>query len=449
MPVISAAAPSKTNDRHLETESLKTIPRAVHATLAVLAFLLPLVSHARNPDGTTAPFLRSELIFPAEHWHNHGSCIVETPRGDLLVCWFHGSGERKSDDVRIEGARLRRGARSWSPRYTFADTPEYPDTNCAMFQAPDGRLWLVWPTILANLWESSLLKVRTTADFDHPGAPRWQTDAVIHITPGAEFDAAIQRWLPVAERQLETQSLSPEHREEARRYLAAMREKAADKLYRRLGWMTRAHPYVLDGKRIILPLYHDGFSFSLMAVSDDAGATWRTSNPLIGGGNIQPVIARRRDGTLVTHMRDNGPPPARVHQSESTDGGLTWSDVHDTDIPNPGSGTDLSVLRDGRWLFIGNDTEEGRHRLVVMLSDDEGRTWPHKRYLENDPPGPLAGRYHYPSIIQSRDGTLHASYSHHLSTEQALPKDADGKPAHSSIKHAHFNVAWILDAPKS
>jgi hypothetical protein len=37
--------------------------------------------------------------------------------------------------------------------------------------------------------------------------------------------------------------------------------------------MTRAHPYVLDGARLIVPLYSDGFSFSLMAITDDWGAT--------------------------------------------------------------------------------------------------------------------------------------------------------------------------------
>ena len=82
------------------------------------------------------PFLESELIFPLEHWHNHASCIVETPNGDLLVCWFHGSGERTADDVKIEGARRRKGAKAWSPRFTMADTPGYPDTNCTMFIDP-------------------------------------------------------------------------------------------------------------------------------------------------------------------------------------------------------------------------------------------------------------------------------------------------------------------------
>ena len=422
-----------------------SLAAAIHLAAWLACIVLPHSACRAATPPAAAPFLRAELLFPAEHWHNHGSCVVETPQGDLLACWFHGSGERKADDVRIEGARLPAGSRDWSPRSTLADTPGYPDTNCAMFFDGAGRLWLVWPTILANLWESSLLKYRRTRDFEGAGAPRWQEDGVIHVTPGPEFDRGLERWLPEASRTLENANLQPEERREVERYLAVMRDKASDKLYRRLGWMTRAHPFVLDGRRIILPLYHDGFSFSLMALSDDGGVTWQTSTPLIGGGNIQPSIARRRDGTLVTFMRDNGPPPARVQRSESRDGGLTWSAVTDTDIPNPGSGAELLGLRDGRWVFVGNDTETGRHRLVVMLSDDEGRTWSHRRYLENDPPGTFAGRFHYPSVLESRDGTLHVTYSHHLSTDRELPKDADGLPAHSSIKHAHFNVAWILE----
>ena len=59
------------------------------------------------------PFLKSELIFPLEHWHNHGSCIVETSSGEFLVCWFHGSGERTADDVEILGAKLDPRTGNW------------------------------------------------------------------------------------------------------------------------------------------------------------------------------------------------------------------------------------------------------------------------------------------------------------------------------------------------
>jgi hypothetical protein len=316
-----------------------------------------------------------------------------------------------------------------------------------MFVDHQGRLWLVWPTILANLWESALLKFRRTQNFEEPGPPRWQENGVVHITPGPEFDAALTAWADVVENRVANANLPDEDRTEVARYLGIMRGKVGDKLYQRLGWMTRAHPYVLES-RLILPLYHDGYSCALMAVSDDAGATWKTTAPLLGGGNIQPTLARRRDGTLVAFMRDNGPPPKRILQSHSGDRGLTWSPVTDGPIANPGSGADVVVLQDGRWLFVGNDTEEGRHRLVVLMSEDEGRTWSRRRYLENDPPGRLAGRFHYPSIIQAKDGTLHVTYSHHLSRERDLPRDRDGLPAHSSIKHAQFSIEWVAEGDR-
>jgi predicted neuraminidase len=111
--------------------------------------------HAAAP--LVAPFHTSELIFPLEHWHNHASMIVEAPNGDLIVCWFHGSGERQADDVMIEGARMKKGSSSWSPRFVMADTPAYPDTNCTIFIDPMNRLWLLWPTILANEWPTALM----------------------------------------------------------------------------------------------------------------------------------------------------------------------------------------------------------------------------------------------------------------------------------------------------
>src|SRR5205814_8471859 len=114
-------------------------------------------------------------------------------------------------------------------------------------------------------------------------------------------------------------------RERGESWLDAMHSRASDKLERRLGWMTRAHPFVLDRQRLIVPLYSDGFSFSLMAISDDWGKNWKTSTPLIAGGNIQPSIVKKKDGTLLTLMRDNGPPPKRLHRSESRDRGETWS----------------------------------------------------------------------------------------------------------------------------
>jgi predicted neuraminidase len=399
----------------------------------------PLVSQA------AAPFHTAELIFPLEHWHNHASAIVECPNGDLLVCWFNGSGERTADDVKVEGARLRKGANQWSPRFTLADTPGYPDTNCTMFIDPSGRLWLMWPTIMANLWESALMKYKISSSYTQDGSPKWDLQEVLHVTPGPEFEETVKRVLDEWEAK---QPLSPEApRETLQAYMSRIRKLAADKLSRRIGWMTRAHPFVFtlpSGKqRLIVPLYSDGFSFSLMAISDNWGQTWHTSTPLIGGGNIQPSIVRRKDGTLYTLMRDNGPAPKRLQQSFSRDNGETWSPVTDSELPNPGSGAEIIGLRNGHWALIYNDTERDRNSLTVAISDDEGKTWRWKRQLEFDPPGSEAGQFHYPSIIQARDGSLHASYSYHLRRKD-VEVDTEGKQRRKAIKHAHFNEEWVM-----
>ena len=412
--------------------------------IVTLIHFLAFPSHAQAAShGTAQPFLESEIIFPLEVWHNHASCIVEAPNGDLLVCWFHGSGERSADDVKIEGARKRKGAKQWSQRFTMADTPDYPDTNCTMFIDPQGRLWLLWPTILANRWETALMKYRISSDYRRDGAPRWEVNEVMHLSPGLEFARAISNHVTQAETRLTEFGVPEEMRGRAQDYMQRLRTMAGEKLSRRLGWMTRAHPFVLEGKRLIVPLYSDGFNCSLMAITDDWGRTWRTSAPLLAVGNIQPSIVQRKDGSLYTLMRDNGPPPKRLHQSESRDRGETWSAVTDSTLPNPGSGAEIISLRNGHWVLISNDTERGRNSLAVQISDDEGRTWKWKRHLEFNPPGPEAGSFHYPSIIQAKDGTLHASYSYHLA-KKSLPKDVDGDPAAKSIKHAHFNEAWVM-----
>jgi predicted neuraminidase len=410
-------------------------------SLAFIVTILVVLTTDASLGLRIAPFLESELIFPLEHWHNHASCIVECPNGDLLVCWFHGSGERTADDVKVEGARLRKGSKNWSNRFTLADTPNYPDTNPTMFIDPQQRLWLLWPTILANEWHTALMKYKVSSDYLKPEAPRWDFMEVLHVTPGPEFEATVNQATAAFEET--AKNASEAEQKTIRAFIERTKKNAADKYFRRLGWMTRAHPFVLDGRRLIVPLYSDGFSFSLMAITDDWGKTWSTSTPLVGGGNIQPSIVKKKDGTLFTLMRDNGPRPKRLHMSESRDGGKSWSPVIDSTIPNPGSGAEVIALANGHWALIYNDTEQGRNSLAVTISTDEGQTWSFKRHLEFDPPGPEAGAFHYPSIIQARDGSLHASYSYHLNKKQ-LPADTEGQPARKSIKHAHFNEEWVM-----
>ena len=93
--------------------------------------------------------------------------------------------------------------------------------------------------------------------------------------------------------------------------------------------------------------------------------------------------------------------------------------------------------------------QNGRWSLAVSLSEDEGATWPWTRHLELDSPTSdpqQRGEYHYPSIIQAKDGTLHASYSYFIPPAKAQ-KDDQGRLIRKAIKHAHFNEQWIRARP--
>lgn len=359
------------------------------------------------------PFHKSELLFAPEKWHNHSSSIVELPDGNLWVVWFHGSGERTADDVLIQGARRVNG--KWTAPFVVADTPGFPDTNCVTWIDNDQRLWLLWPVIMANQWETALMKYRISRDYmQADGPPKWEFADNILLIP--------QR---MNERTKEVLGKDLNGPPAVAKWAEKMIALSANKYASRMGWFSRTHPLQLPSGRILVPLYSDGYSFGLMAISDDKGVTWKASEPIVGYGNIQPTVVRKNSGELVAYMRDNGPPPKRVHVSTSKDDGVTWTSAADSEIPNPGTSLEVVRLKDGRWVMVYNDLEKGRNSLAVALSDDEGATWKWKRNLDKG-----EGQYHYPSVIQAKDGSIHATYSIF-------------EKAGKSIKHAQFNTEWV------
>jgi predicted neuraminidase len=65
------------------------------------------------------------------------------------------------------------------------------------------------------------------------------------------------------------------------------------------------------------------------------------------------------------------------------------------------------------WAFVGNDIDDGRYRLSLFISDDEGVSWKWKTILEEKQKG--AGSFSYPGMVQTTDGMLHITYSYHES----------------------------------
>src|SRR5690606_4305644 len=149
-----------------------------------------------------------------------------------------------------------------------------------------------------------------------------------------------------------------------------------------------------DGtKRLIL---FSGLYPIRMASSDDDGRTWTPLAPIGDFGGIvamASVVARRTgDGHYLALFHDDGrfiagsgktTPEMVLYQTESTDGGLTWSApriLHSSaEIPlcEPG------VIRspDGTQLAMLLRENRRRRNSYVMFSNDEGRTWTAPREL--------------------------------------------------------------------
>jgi predicted neuraminidase len=393
-----------------------------------------LLSFALFAASAQAPIYESAFVFDpkaSEHGHVHASCIVECPNGDLRAVWYengtplpepyYSEDRDKSDNVRIGGARRAAGAAEWEEPFVMADTFGMSDNNPCMVVDDEKRLWLVYPTLMGVpdwTWGSGLVRYRVSSDYENPGPPIWnKSDILVPHVP--DLRGRIEAFL-------EAMVTSGELNEERKTQLSGRIQSAfQNPLIQRLGWMPRAHPLVRSDGAVVVPLSNENFSIPVMAITKDGGETWSYSEPGPGAGLTQPTLAEFPDGEIHAFFR-NGGPERRIKRSVSNDGGVTWGEVTTTDLLHPGSGIEAIVLENGHLLMIYNDVEDSpRDKLAVSISDDRGETWKWTRHLENTPDG----RFDYPSIVQAKDGTFHATYSYNLET----------------IKHVHFDEAWVME----
>lgn len=386
----------------------KLIRNQQHQTLkAIFVFILTLLSaglgaNAQTRDAKHA-IVSEELIFPLQSEHTHGSSIVLLPNGDLLAAWFQGHGERGADDVRVMGARMKKGTKTWTNPFLMADTKNIPDCNPTLFLNRNGKLFLFWIAVQANKWEDAILRFRTSTHYNGDGAPEWDWQDNILLKPDDSFAKEVdKRFGELPENTAGWAGYAP-------LYDDMIKDASKDVLKRSIGWMTRIHPITLASGRILLPLYSDGLNMSLVAISDDDGETWRPSLPIVGRGPIQPALAVKKNGDIVAYMRDSGDSPTQVQISISKDNGESWSAALKSDIPNEAS-VELCALKDGKWAFVGNDINGGRYQFSIYISDDEGATWKWKDQIEFDPT--KKGGYSYPCLIQTTDGLLNLTYSY-------------------------------------
>ncbi len=141
----------------------------------------------------------------------------------------------------------------------------------------------------------------------------------------------------------------------------------------------------------------------------DKGKTWTRTASL-----TDPTIAGVIQPALLVHGMNHYEFLMRSQQDiimsmESKDGGLHWSDLARTNLPNPNSGIDEVTLKNGKFALVYNPTiKKGMDRGELTLANSkDGKQWNPLFTLEKE----VGAEFSYPAIIQTQDGILHITYT--------------------------------------
>ncbi|MBI4574458.1 MAG: exo-alpha-sialidase [candidate division NC10 bacterium] len=309
----------------------------------------------------------------------HASTIVEASPGTFLAAWFAGTYEGHPD-VAIWLARYEDGA--WGNPIRVADEPNVSHYNPLLFRDTTGTLWLFYKIgVSVPTWTGMY---RKSLD----GGASWSEPVML---PAGLIGPAKNKPITLSNGDILCGTSN-----ETWRSWACWVERSSDG---GKSW-TRHGPIVAPGAGA----YEAGSARLVSAVWDEAAGTLLV--PQDFSGVIQPTLWEYAPGRVKMLMRSTQRVGC-VCASLSDDSGRTWSPAERLPIPNPNSGLDAVRLRDGRIVLACNPVPEGRTPLSVLVSEDNGVTWPRRKDLETD-----AGEYSYPSVIQAEDGRVHVVATH-------------------------------------
>ena len=385
------------------TQATLRLPGDEMLTLGSGSYDLERPLPQRGPQVVADEFLYTEADFPS----CHSASIVETRKGDLVATYFGGTKER-NPDVCIWVSRKPKGAKSWTAPVMVADgveprplTPN-PELKVSQVSTPAkpffGARFRPMPQWTGNFGALPL----TTPEL--PDAYReacW--NPVLFETP----DGLLHLYFKIGPNVAGWKGWHISSKDGGKTW--SRREPLPDSIYGPI-----KNKPILNRGRLIAPTSdeRDGWK-CYFELSDDMGKTWRRTAFVeadAGVKAIQPSIIVLPDGRLEALCRTRS---RHIGVTTSADNGETWSKLQLIDTPNNNSGLDAVTLSDGSFAMICNDwpieptKEKGARTPLSILRSSDGIHWNHWITLEDSP----ISQYSYPSIIQTRDGRLHAIYT--------------------------------------
>jgi len=316
----------------------------------------------------------------------HGPTLARRKNGELLVVCSGGREGHICPFGRVDMMVSHDDGASWQWPQTVLDSPS-DDRDAGALETPRGTLLVTTFTSLA--YE----KLLTDAEKKQPDAP------------GAWPPERLKAW------QLARGRLSADERK------ANLGEWMIRSTDGGITWSAR-YPTIVnsphgpvslaDGRLIYAgkQLWTAETRIGVCESSDD-GQTWKwlAGIPTREGDsatNYHELHAvETADGRLLAHIRNHNKTSAgETLQSESSDGGKTWTEPHSIGVW--GLPSFLLRLRDGRLLMTYG------HRRAPLgnqarLSEDHGRTWSGPLIISGDG---ASGDLGYPSTVELAEGSL-------------------------------------------
>ncbi len=123
--------------------------------------------------------------------------------------------------------------------------------------------------------------------------------------------------------------------------------------------------------------------------SSDRGGSWSLHGHCAAGAKFhawEPEVIEIAPGRLRMFLRCESP-ERRLWESDSCDGGITWSAPAPGAVPNPGTKVVIYRVRD-RWVMFNNDVTDGDRRCeLAMWTSADGCQWRRQGVVARiDPP---------------------------------------------------------------
>jgi len=305
-------------------------------------------------------------VFGSEHPgpYKHPASITQLENGDLYIAYYGGANEY-SEDTAVYGSRQVKGESTWSLPEPVAAVPFHGVGNPVVWQAPDGLVWLFFNTQYGDTWSNARVHAKISTD----DAKSWSDSFVLVMEEGS---------------------------------------------------MVRGQPIVLMNGDYLLPLYNETGEDRERSEADTCSyflrynpekKHWTETNRIHSPeGNLQAQVVQLTENDLFCFLRRGGgfepTEDGWMLRASSSDGGHTWTDAERTEFYNPNSAVELIKLKNGHLLLVYNDNMNDRTPLNVVVSTDNGQTWPHRRAIAGG-----ENTYAYPYAIQGQDDKIYLVYT--------------------------------------